>query len=506
MRWLVFAVAAMLVAVTPSSGARAALEVAPVASAVADGQTRALLLRATAKLKDGDTVGALPLIRRVLAAPDFDTLSSEDQHQALLEGGFAELKSGVPATSIQLLRRAVLSPEADYNDWLDLGAAGQAAKDSAAAVEAVTMLARRWPDRLSGAVDPVVSYALSVAPTEEENRQGRIDLLSALYDARWPQGHFSDGSYLWSDLAAMVYGAGDENRAADIATSVAIPRAIVGMCIGRDYDAILRKAPDVWDLAKRMEAYLAEVRERAAAQPDKLQAQHHLLDVLVQAGDDAEALKLADDDLAKAKGPHSPYTDGADWIEWVHNARSHALRDLGRSDEAVAAMRAGMALPEDGGVNISQVVNLADLLNALGRPKEALEVISHAGPGSAFGQMEILAVRGEAWAQLGDKERLSKAIAEARGRLKDAPSALEDILIAANDLDGAAALFVQRLGDKAMRWEALMDLQGWRDIGPSSPVKAELDRRFAAVRARPEVQAAVQPIGRILTIPFRKQE
>ncbi len=506
MRWLVFPAAAILLAAIPSSSAHAALGLAPERAAAAAGETQALLQRAIDRLKDGDTVGALPLMRRVLGASDFDSLPSNDQHRALLAGGLAELQSGAAATAVQLLRRAVQMPEAGDTDWLLLASAGHAAKDRGAVVEAVTTIARRWPDRLSADVDPVVSYALSVAPLEEDDRQGRIDLFSALYDARWPHGHFSDGSYIWSDLAAMVFAGGDENRAAEIARAVAVPRAIVGMCMGRDDDALLRKAPDVCDLGKRMEAYLAEVRERAAAQPDKLQAQHHLLDVLVQAGDDAEALKLADEDLARAKGPHSPYTDGADWIGWVHNARSHALRDLGRSDEAVAAMRAGMALPEDGGANISQVVNLADLLNALGRPKEALEVISHVGPGSPYGEMQILSVRGVAWAQLGDKERLAKAIAEARGRLKDAPSALEDILIAANDLDGAAALFVQRLGDKTMRWEALMDLQDWKDIGPNSPVKAELDRRFAAVRARPEVQAAVQSIGRILTVPFRKQE
>ncbi len=228
-----------------------------------------------------------------------------------------------------------------------------------------------------------------------------------------------------------------------------------------------------------------------------------MADELIQAGRDSEALKVLDDALAQALGPKPAFSDVEDRIMWVQNARSNALSHLGRFDDAVAAMRAGMEHQEGGEANISQAVNLAELLNRLGRPKEALEVIARAGPGSPIGQLEVAEAKVSAYAQLGQRDKVVQLLADARTHVTDDPSAVEEMLFDVGDLDGAAALYVQRLNDPAMRDRVLMDLQIWLRDGATTPEDVEREHRFEAVRARPDVQAAVKAVGRIETIPFR---
>ena len=72
-----------------------------------------------------------------------------------------------------------------------------------------------------------------------------------------------------------------------------------------------------------------------------------------------------------------------------------------------------------------------------------------------------------------------------------------------NDLDGAAALSVRRLNDPQERGDALIALQSYRrPPNRSLPHEALLLERLAQVRARDDVRAAVEAVGRIEDVPL----
>jgi hypothetical protein len=73
-----------------------------------------------------------------------------------------------------------------------------------------------------------------------------------------------------------------------------------------------------------------------------------------------------------------------------------------------------------------------------------------------------------------------------------------------NDIEGAAALFIRRLRDRAERPDALMSLRVYsRPRGKALPRRAAvLAQRMARVRARLDVRAAVEVVGRIEKVPL----
>ncbi len=76
-------------------------------------------------------------------------------------------------------------------------------------------------------------------------------------------------------------------------------------------------------------------------------------------------------------------------------------------------------------------------------------------------------------------------------------------LLCIGDIDGAAAADISRLGDPEHRDTALLALQ----IYEPPPVvlseqEAEIERRKAAIRERPDVRAAVDAVGRIERAPL----
>jgi tetratricopeptide (TPR) repeat protein len=250
-----------------------------------------------------------------------------------------------------------------------------------------------------------------------------------------------------------------------------------------------------------VQRYLEHLREVAAAEPQRLQIVNEIASMTILAGQDDAALKIVDDALAKARpagGEKPAYTD-MDQLIWTLNYRSSALYDLGRYAEAAAPMEEAAEKPEDGGENVSQMINLAEFYADVGRPADALRVIAKVAdrPMSPYGTMQVVDVRAMAYAQLGDKAGFAKALDYAKAHAEDAPDTLVRILLYANDLDGAAKAYIRRLGDPDQRTTALMALQIWRLPPGISPFERELERRRGEVLDRPYVQAAINEVGRV---------
>ncbi len=472
-------------------------------------EVKSRLAKAFDLARDHNEKAALPLFQSAIAEPAFSQLDAELRHITLYLTGALELERGPRDDALRLAKIATAMDEADGDDWHLLLDAADDADDMDDTVRALATIAQKWPATLSDVSDDAIFRIARDAATLPAGEARQLDLIASLKEAHWtPNDPFSDPSNLWRDLARDFLDRGQVPQAREALALVTDPHIMVSVRIDKTFDPVTRENPGRFDSATVMAAHIDALRNLRSKHPDSLAGVNELARELMSAGRDEEALKILDEAIAHASpadGLRSAYSDVETQLIWTFDARSDALVHLGRFDDAIAEMAKGAKRPERGGLNISQVVNLAGLQSRLGRPKEALAEIADVGPGSAYGKLAIAETKLSAYVQLGEKDKVAQILADARTHVKDAPGLVENMLVEAGDLDGAAALYVQRLNDPTMRDEALLAVQQWLDKGAKMPVADELDRRDTQVQARPDVQAAIKAVGRVETIPFRNR-
>ncbi|PHY13627.1 hypothetical protein CSW58_04445 [Caulobacter sp. B11] len=110
---------------------------------------------------------------------------------------------------------------------------------------------------------------------------------------------------------------------------------------------------------------------------------------------------------------------------------------------------------------------------------------------SPYGQSVGLFVRSCAAATLGDMATAEAALKPLEALGADGRANLFWARLCRDDLDGAAALLIERLKDPLERGKALLILQDKPALPFASDHDRMLDRRAAALRARPDIVAAV---------------
>jgi beta-barrel assembly-enhancing protease len=147
--------------------------------------------------------------------------------------------------------------------------------------------------------------------------------------------------------------------------------------------------------------------------------------------------------------------------------------------------------------NVDQLINLGDLYCELERPRDALAAIgSMVAPTSPLGAMQLESVRLEAAEQLRDTQQVTRSLDYVRTHRADAPSTYVDSLIVVNQLDQAARVLIAQLLDMDQRQAALLSVQGFAPV-PGTPRDMTLAARRRAVIARPDVQLAIDKVGRV---------
>jgi hypothetical protein len=114
-------------------------------------------------------------------------------------------------------------------------------------------------------------------------------------------------------------------------------------------------------------------------------------------------------------------------------------------------------------------------------------------------------VRLRAYLKLGKHDEAETVLAYMRQNQKDAPDTWQIALLDFGDVDGAAALFIQRLRDPKRRTEALWSAQSFLPT-PSLPADEETGERWLAMLNRPDVTAAIEEVGRREKIPLYDRE
>jgi tetratricopeptide (TPR) repeat protein len=457
---------------------------------------RSLLRTATVAENAKDWPAAYASISAALDDPTFSKLDADTQHFALALGTHASLQIGKPSDAHRFAVRATEMPERDIDDWR--GRLTSAMKIGEVADEAlcVAEFARTQgvgAEFLSDSTIFQVFRDSQVAQAAEV----RADMLLALYQRRWRPADGGTASRFWLELVRLQLLQNEPEPAARTANLIDDPDDIIIMRSDFRFRPVL-KSPHVESNAHRAALKrLKQFKEEVESNPRSLAALVRLMYAMSALRMDAEVLTLAesvDRRMSTENGGVHAYDDSVTEIPWIFHGRATALRHLGRYDEALEQLRRA-ARWQGTTDKVSHAINLASLLCEMGMPEEAMTVLPADEKASAYGKMQIEAVRLAAAVQLDRGSEVEAALGYLREHGRDAPGTLQHALVKAGQYDEAERWLLARLDDSFMRSQALLELQQFSE--PPYPASAPWHIRSAELKSRLSVRAAVRKIGDI---------
>ena len=438
------------------------------------------LKQAFTDVGNGDDKKAAPELDRIIAAPSFDQLPAELRFQTLHVAAVIAFQDKQYAKAHRLAIRATGFDQATGAAWTARLFAALYTGDNPDAGRCVEALAKHWPDQLDNVRPQGIAqthYALRAAHEDDVDRA----MLNALFDANW-QAAYSDYDTLWRDLALLQIEHNEGKQAATVARRIRSANAALSMRIDKRFDPIIRGQPQAFDVDHLLEAQIQAARARVKAHPDQLRPVQRLQDLLIEKGRNAEVLSISDAAVAHAErgDGEKTYTDFSEAYNWVLNQRSLALAHEGRWDDAVREMTRAARRPEDGGLNVSQSINLAGLFTDLDQPDKAAAAIVEPGAMSPNGHMQLEYVRLQIAIEKNDTGAIAKHMAYLQEHRTDDIATWERALLKHGDLDAAAALLIQRLQAPDWRSGALVEMQHYAH-SEQTPTMKTLDQRWNAV-------------------------
>lgn len=383
--------------------------------------------------------------------------------------------------------------------------AGPDLDDFAMARAGLLALARDYAESLND-IDLRSFWSYLRATKEQEDGDALAlemhDLLDEVGFA--PTDPFASLDYLHADYARRLVSLGRYRDARIALRDIARVAVLLEIATDKHFERVRDGLfIDAIDFAAAADAEVEADRALAEAHPGHLEPRYYLINALRQAGRMDEALAEADAALARLADDPKAYADVDDYLNCVHNDRAYTLYDLGRAEEGRAAMRAGLKAGENGeAANVSQVINLAIKLVDEERPAEALDILALMGDASDFGDMYAQSVRACAAAQTGDAAEIERALAFLAEHESDNVSARQRALLCADRADEGADLLIRRLRDRDDRTTALRAVQNWRLGDHEAAYARVLRERFDALKARADVAAAIDEVGRVLDLPL----
>ncbi len=454
-------------------------------------------LEATAAtLEAGPNAQGQATLERMIADPRFDTLAAPRQAAALAVAGWNALGLSQLARSRELLERAsTVAPSMGAIWYMRAVADHQAGEPDLAAAH----LARRVtvePQTLD-ALDPGVIYSfMRDAPPDGE---GRRALLQALFDAHWRIGG-TEPTAEWYALAVLQYEAGQRDALPAILARIDSADGMVRVRADRRFDAWVDRAAPRWDVRRAVQQQQDALRVANLLDPDDMSVLANLAATMLSLGEYEEVLRMSEQvdamvTAAQAQGADGPYTH-MDQFLWLMENRVSALRRLGRIDEALALRRRLGQMPEQGQRNVSQALNLGEMLVGMQRPQEALDAVSVLGETSPYGEMVAHMLKLLAARQMHDQATATQALDYLRAHRADAPRVWLTCLLLIDAQDEAAEFVRAELASPWRRGDMLFDLQDQKDPEPL-PAFAPLEPRAQALKARRDVRAAIDAVGRV---------
>jgi tetratricopeptide (TPR) repeat protein len=440
-------------------------------------------------------------IEEVLSMPDFGSLEDSVQFHVFLFGAYADSGREDYLGAHEFMVLATEFGEANAEHWFMRARYASWVDAWPDALTAVTTIAKRWPGAMTPENALLVSRIAYRSKEGGRNKAEVLDLLNALFAAKFTLEWGTEPSGLWHDLVSDALDRNDLKRAREVSRRVQDPSTLLHMRVDRRFDALVKTEPRVFDLKAAVNRECKRLAKSVAANPRSLSVRVQYGYSLLTAGRFAELLELTDGVIAKAAAAPvgSPaYDDVPDQLNWIYNHKAAALRALGLWEEALTVMEAGRRTEEDGSVNVSQAINLGWHYVDFGRPQQALDALNGIDWGhslSPYGRMQLQHVRYRAYLQLGNAQEADNVLAYLREHREDAEGTWQLVLVDAGDFEGAAALLIARLRDREKRYEALGEVQEYQPI-PRLPRQAEELARWEKLVTRTDVAAAITEVGR----------
>jgi hypothetical protein len=498
LRFLSLSLALSLAACAPSHLTKVGGRPAPAAADRTGALASQQLVDAQQLIADKNWPQALSALRSIIDAKSFGKLDSDFQYKVLMISGSTALDHGPPQLAYGYLVRATSMPQATVGDWFVRLRAVEALKDKAGTVGALTVIVQRWPDQVSHFNDDSVIRVIREATELQDGSV--LPLLQGLYDANWKRKWDIEPSSSWRDLTLGLIEKGQLSRANAVAAHVTDTYVLIAMRADRRFDAVVAANRAHFDIAAAADRELEALQAASEGAPRSLELKSRVIRALLKRQHYDAAMAASDSVLSDIRSTNFPerlYDDFADRRSAFLELRATALERLERWDEAVAQMSAASLLPEKYGGNVSQIIDLGMLYCDLGRPKDGLSAIAKmTATMSPFGVMHLEYVRLDASIQLGDSEQAARSLAYLHAHRADAPVSYKYALLITNDVDQAAAGVIRALLGKDERQEALLNVQLFAPI-PDTPRNVALEARRRAVINRPDVQAAIQKVGRV---------
>ena len=452
----------------------------------------------------GGLAEAYPRLTEIVHCAQFDQLESEVRYSVLSLAGFVAMDLDKTGDGHGFLVRSSEMPEAQADDWIGRMEAARRLNLRQDAIESLTQIGRRWPESLKElnfrVVYEVVGYARQLPVSDPSMRE----LLDSLFAAGWTLPDGIEPSFLWRDLAVIELEREEFRRAQEVVGRVQAPHAVVSMRIDRRFDSLRETLPVRFDVEAAVSSELALLDEIVRRSPRSLDAVVQLTYALLDARRYDDVLEISDGIMRQMEGTSAedaPYDDMDKWI-WILDNRARALVAMERWSEAEALLRTAARNQEDGGRNVSHVINLAWFYAEAGRSDEALATLHEVGPEmSAYGFMQMHGARHVAALQKGDGAIAEESFAYLRKNRDDSLKTWQWTLVRADRLDEAAALLIERLHDPVQRGDALGELQNYANPPPASQ-RAVWNARWAEIRGREDVRHAVDAVGRIESFPI----
>jgi tetratricopeptide (TPR) repeat protein len=189
---------------------------------------------------------------------------------------------------------------------------------------------------------------------------------------------------------------------------------------------------------------------------------------------------------------------------WLVNEYAADLRASGRMEEAIAAMDGVIALGVDRYPELaSLMINRAELVIAVGRPKSGLESLAeleaqHFDKLNNFGKMWVWANSACALRALARDDEAKAMDAKLATNPGDNWSAATHAAACRNDTKAVADLLVRRLRDSDARPPALGLFIVFEGREARTPAEQAVEQTMRKARAMPEVQAEFAKYGRAI--------
>ena len=447
----------------------------------------------------GDPEGVVDSLTPAMQNDIFPQLSATKQYEVAEMYGLAAQARDLWTEAHGGFLRATASPNATREDWDRRMNSAIAAGDGADAY----FVFRRRIDRHESVLQSYTTYQIDhfdqLIGDLPNAREARLTLGAQMERDGWaPVYPDDDGSNLWLHYAQALLDAGEQKHAVAVAAKITSPMILMAMHADRRFDAIAAVNPGVRDPEAAAQRYLAWAESISQQNPRLLSARFAVVRALNVLNRIEESLPLLDDAAqqvatAPREGP-APFDD----MEQARNIeawRTSVLLSLGRPDEGIAARKAAAAC------NCSSlaVLSLAHALMDADRATEAQSWLRRArvdGLGLRE-RMELAQTSACVAAQLGDSPELARQLAFLSAHEAWKPEARVGALVCANRLDEATTVLTRQMRDPRTRLAALSLLQDYAVAPTPPPYTAALGARWKALRARPDLRAEAEKVGRI---------